>query len=121
MATTVYGLEELVGGQTGNATRYNDNLEVLACLTRKLLKDIGYTDSGDSGVTTGLADGDVFFVDGTGAGDWLGQDQNLAIRVNGGWKFATLTQDEVWFVQNDAGVSVDDQRKYGGGTTWSAL
>ena len=112
--TTAYGLTYIDEGMAGAIARYNEHLEILAALSRKILVDMGYDDS----ASVSPSDGDCFFVDGSGANDWASFTNELVIYLGGTWFNFALTDDDVWFVQANAGVSVDAQRKYdsSGGT-----
>jgi hypothetical protein len=110
--TTAYGLAYIEEGQAGAIARYNETLEVLAALARKVLIDMGYDDSAS---VSSPSDGDCYFVDGAGSNDWSPFTNELVIYVGGTWFNYSLTDDEVWFVQSNNGVSVDGQRKYDSG------
>ena len=98
MTTPIIGAPELVEGQAVPETTVNEIVRYLeffasggAIEDRDLLTPAALTP----------ADGDAYLIDGTGAGDWAGEDNNIALYVNTGWIYITPTEGMVLYVKDE--------------------
>ena len=96
--TPILGLLELVFGQAVPEQTVNENTRVLeffasggAIEDRDLLTPAALTP----------ADGDAYLIDGTGAGDWTGEDNNIALYVNTDWIYIAPSEGMVLYVKDE--------------------
>lgn len=101
---------------TGNDRTEATLLRVLAwyeALAVGVLQDVDL----NAEPTMGLSNGDLYATGSSATGDsWAGHDEELALRYNGGWIFATLPANFGPMLDADSGNTVD--RVSG---TWAAV
>jgi hypothetical protein len=95
MATERYGITDLTVDQNNAEQTVNGFFDVIELLVNMTFIDRQTAPPGSP------SDGDVYLVDGTGTGDWAGEDDNIAMRINGAWYFVTPTIGDRAWVQDD--------------------
>lgn len=119
-STEIYSVGQIIEGQAGNDVRYNESLEILAILANKVLVNRGYRDTDD--ITE--AEGQMYYIDGSGLNDWVGEDDKLAIYVNGQWTFHPLPEHDCFLVLADGATTagypkLEKVDNTGGSPSWS--
>lgn len=91
------GMTKLVENQASAEVTVNDFLAVLDALVPQPTVE-------DRDVTNPTAltpsDGEVWYINGTGAGDWTGHDNELAI-YSAGWIFVSIREGMTMYVKDE--------------------
>lgn len=101
MATPIFDLTEWVQDQEQPHVTVNTSLRILEALSVRVLKSKTLT------APPGTEDdGDVFYINGTGSGGWLGHSNVLAVNVAGVWHFVTPKTGWIFWSIPDVGQVV---------------
>lgn len=99
------GLALLVEGQASGEVTHNEALNLLDGLVH-----LAVADRDLSAPPGSPANGSCYIVSGTGSGDWLGHDEELALYY-GGWLFVTPIEGmEVWVADEGTLIRYDGSR-----------
>lgn len=84
MSTTpLFGMTEWEQDQEQPHVTVNTNLRIVEIMSQLVIKDFVHHPP------TGADDGDAYYIDGVGNGDWTGHSHVLALRVGDEWKYVT--------------------------------
>jgi hypothetical protein len=103
MATSKLNLPTLTEKQALAYITINEALALLDATAH--LSVINQTTSAPPGSPS---EGDAYVVNPTGTGDWAGEDENIAIYINGAWKFVTASEGIIFYDQNVNSLYVYD-------------
>lgn len=112
--TPIFELTQLESGQDG-VEQYNQHLRVMEAMARGVFHDRATTPP------AGVNPGETFLVDGTGSGAFAGEDNKIAVTIDGTtgstatYHFITVTKGMTFFVEDDDAVIYYD------GSAWQNL
>ena len=98
MANTIkFDLDEWVAAQSQPWVKFNTAMSKIDQLMQITVVDLALTSPPGSPV-----EGDAYIPAATATGDWTGEEDNLAVYINGGWIFVTLVSGALIWNQNDS-------------------
>lgn len=97
--TPIFGIEELPASSSQPEVYINTALRILEMMSQLILVDRDLTASPGS-----PQDGDVYYIAGTGTGDWDGHNFQLALYVGTAWSFVTPRTGWVAWIADEAAL-----------------
>lgn len=89
MTTPIYLMEEWAEAQANPHITVNTMMRILEAMSSRRLLDLSSNDP-----PSPAEDGGVYFINGSGTGEWAGHSNELAIAIAGGWHF--IPPQEGW-------------------------
>lgn len=110
MATPRLSIPEIVGGQANAYITHNEGLAVLDAHVQAVIQDLDLSTPPGS-----PSEGDLYYVAGTGTGDWAGHDGELAFYIDSAWEFHSV------FTGFQAWVADENTFEFWTGSAWQVV
>jgi hypothetical protein len=95
--TPIFDIEELPASSSQPEIYVNTAIRILECMAQLVILDRDLTTAPESGLT----DGDVYYIGGTGAGDWAGHNNQLALYIGTAWRYVTPRQGWTGYIEDE--------------------
>jgi hypothetical protein len=113
VSTPIFGIEELPASSSQPEVYINTALRIMEMMAQLVIVDRGLTTPPGS-----PADGDVYYIGGSGSGAWNGHVNQLALYVGTTWHFITPRTGWIAWIEDE-----NDHFRYEADSppTWTAL